>query len=621
MKSLTAKKYLRYAICIAAAILHYCCYGQQNENLTDTLTKKKYNIFQFITNAVTQSPADSLKHAGILNVNAGAPFLPYKGKIIRHIIIRELGFEKTFADTSKNYENFGAKLLNKTHRNTRDWVIGNNLFIKEKTQLNPYKVADNERHLRSLEYIQDARILVQEIADEPDSVDVLIITKDLYSITAELNDLSTSRFKAKFADVNVAGMGQKIQLTTLTEHNRSPGFGYDLLYSKNNIANTFINAAVDYSTVNSNITDHTEDETRWYLKFERPLISQYAHIAGGINFGHNQTINSYNKPDSLFYKYSYHNYDAWFGYNLGIKEHTEINKTNNRTFASIGYLQNQFTRQPEQLTDQYNFRYNDKKALLAQFTFFRQQFFKTNYIFGFGTTEDVPLGYNIALTTGFYKQADLNRTYAGIDANRYVTGNKGYFIQYFLRAGAFINKGNLQDAGVLFGGSIFTRIFLFRNLKVRQYFSSSYTKLFNRTALDPLRINTPFGLRYFNSDSAFGDRRISLHTETFFFTNYNLYGFKFAPFIFADATILSPEKQPFARSDFYSGIGGGVRTRNENLVFNTLELRFIYFPRKVEGNNSFKVTLSTNILFRYNSNYVKAPDIIQLNNDNNNNIY
>jgi len=37
---------------------------------------------------------------------------------------------------------------------------------------------------------------------------------------------------------------------------------------------------------------------------------------------------------------------------------------------------------------------------VGQFTFFRQDFYKTNYIYGFGTTEDVPQGYNVAVTFG-----------------------------------------------------------------------------------------------------------------------------------------------------------------------------------------------------------------------------
>jgi hypothetical protein len=68
-------------------------------------------------------------------------------------------------------------------------------------------------------------------------------------------------------------------------------------------------------------------------------------------------------------------------------------------------------------------------------------------------------------------------------------------------------------------------------------------------------------------------------------------------------------------------LGAGLRTRNENFVFGTIELRFIYFPRTVPGNNAFKITITTNLNFRFNSTYVTEPDIVQSNTDNNNGIY
>lgn len=596
-------------------------YGQQPNIQKDTLIRKNFNIFQFAINALSHNPEDSAKQAAILNIQSEAAYLPYSGKIIRHIIIQQFGFEKTFLDTAKSLLYKGTSILNSLHRNTKEQVIRNNLFIKENTLLNANKVADNERYLRSLEYIQDTRILVKVIEGETDSVDIVVVTKDLFSIKFELYEVATNRFKARMGDVNIAGLGQKLLLTTLLDNSRSPAFGYELLYSINNISNTFINTTVGYTTIHSNLTNNAENEHGWYINFERPLVSQYVRFAGGLNIGQHKTYNNYNTPDSLFYNYSYTIYDAWLGYNLGLKKHRQKNKTYNRTFVSARYFNNQFNQQPYQYTVPYYFRYDNKVAMLGQFTFFRQTFYKTNYIYGFGTTEDIPLGYNIALTGGMYKQRNLKRPYFGIDANRYVITNKGDFLQYFLRTGTFFNNGSLQDASLLIGTSLFSRLMFFKNLKIRQYLSISYTKQFNRLALDQLRINNTFGLRNFNSDAAFGDQRISLNTETFSFINYTLLGFKFAPFLFADASFLTPEHQSFSKASFYSGLGSGVRIRNENLVFNTIELRFIYFPRKVQGNNSFKLTLSANIHFRYNSNYIKAPDIVQLNNDDYNNIY
>jgi hypothetical protein len=104
------------------------------------------------------------------------------------------------------------------------------------------------------------------------------------------------------------------------------------------------------------------------------------------------------------------------------------------------------------------------------------------------------------------------------------------------------------------------------------------------------------------------------------FLKYKLLGFKFAPFVFADATFLTPQ-QNFSKSDAYYGIGWGVRTRNENLVFGTIEARMVYFPRNVPQNNRFKILTTINLQFRYNTTYVNKPDIVQLNVDPYNTIY
>ena len=617
MKLLAIENIIRITAVCCIILLQTSSYGQQKE---DTLKKKNHNIFQFAIKAITRGHSDSATVSTVLNTKIETPFLPYANKVIRHIIIKEYGFERTFADTSKEIHYFGTTILNNLHRNTREWAIRNNLFVKEKTKLNPYIAADNERHLRSVEYIQDARILVKEIPNEPDSIDLIVITKDLFSITAELNDANTDRFKAKISDANVRGMGQKIAFTTLIEKKRDPHFGYELLYSKNNIANTFINASVDYATIKPDLTTYAADERAWYGKLERPLVSQYSHVAGALVLGHNESNNSYLKPDSLFYKYHYNTFDGWVGYNLGVHKYFTDTKIKNRKFIGIRHFRNKFSETPYQVEGRYNFRFNDRQALLGGFTFFRQNFYETNYIYGFGTTEDIPYGYNVAFTAGWYKQADIERPYAGADANRYVYTNRGDFIQYFLRSGAFINHGKLQDASFLAGASIYSRLFLYNKVKMRQHFNFSYTQQFNRVALDPLSINNNFGLRFFRSDSVRGSQRISLYSETFIFLKYKVFGFKFAPFVFGDITLIRPEAESFSRSGAYYGLGGGVRTRNENLVFGTIELRFVYFPRKVD-QNSFKLTFSTNIRFRSTSSYVRAPDIVQVNNDYTNNIY
>jgi hypothetical protein len=613
------KQIFRSSIALLLSLFPCCVYAQITDSAKTNLPAKAKDIYQSILNNMTRTGIDSSMQANVLNINNEALFLPYQGKGIRSIIIRQLRFEKLFTDTSKVVHYPGKNLIEHLHTDTKEWVIRNNLFIKEKTALNANLVADNERYLRSLEYIYDARILVNPIRGIPDSVDLVVITKDFMSINLALHDLSTSLLNTTIGDVNFLGRAQKVQFTALFDKQRNPPFGYEILLKKNSIATTFINATIAYSKIKPDLSDGTPDEEAFYAKLERPLISQYLHMAGGLMVGMNEAHNNYHKPDTTFNRYHYNISDTWIGYNLGVRKFLFLQSVKNRQFISLRYFRQHFTEVPYQVGERLNFRFNDKQAILAQFTFFNQGFYKTNYVYGFGITEDIPFGYNIAFTTGLYKQLLLKRPYLGIDANRYIVTRNGKLMQYFLRTGTFLNNGRFQDAALLIGARAYSPILLYKSLKIRQYFSLSYTRQINRAGLDLLHINNAYGLRYFNLDSASGDQRLNLQTETFVFLLYKVLGFRFAPFVFGDVAVLTPEHKTFAKSDYYYGLGGGMRVRNENLVFGTIELRCIYFPGKSQ-QDAFKFTLSTNIRFRYNSIYVKPPDIIQLNSEDNSTI-
>jgi len=209
-----------------------------------------------------------------------------------------------------------------------------------------------------------------------------------------------------------------------------------------------------------------------------------------------------------------------------------------------------------------------------------------------------------------------------MDLNRYRVYHKGDIVQYFLRGGSFFGDGKFQDAAVLVGASGFSRALIFKNFKMRLYARFSYTRLFNRVGLEPLGINNPFGIRYFKADSVLGGQRLSLHTETItFLDRLKAFGFKFSPFAFADVAAITPERNSFKNSDWYYGLGGGLRARNENLVFRTAEFRFVYFPKTAFDMPHFLGRLTVNIQFRYNTNYVHKPEIMQLNSDFDNNIF
>ena len=68
-----------------------------------------------------------------------------------------------------------------------------------------------------------------------------------------------------------------------------------------------------------------------------------------------------------------------------------------------------------------------------------------------------------------------------------------------------------------------------------------------------------------------------------------------------------------------SGRASGLR--NENLVFNTIELRMVYFPQHTLQNISFQLLFTTGLQFRFNNTYVRQPDVVLLNTDGLNTVY
>lgn len=565
-------------------------------------------------NSIRKSAPDTLvDQAAVINAKSETPYKEFEGRTIRHIIITGLNFEQKISDSGNRIAVFGTRVLNTVHIKTKDWVIKNNLFIKEGTGLNAYKVADNERHLRTLNFIQDARLVVIPVDSTGDSVDIEVFTKDVFTISGGIGIGSTRHADVSASDANFLGMGQRLEVKALIDQDRWPKVGHGIFYGKNNIGGSFINATLGYITFNPSAADGRKEEHAYYVQLDRPLVSPYSYVTGGLFFGQKLTRNHYNRPDSQFYKYRNVAFDGWAGVNIGCERLLKNSAIRDRRFFSLRYMQSNFDEVPRQIGDAYNFTFNDIKLVLGQITFFRQDYYKTNYVYGFGVTEDIPYGYNISLIGGWTRQLQLERPYAGFKAEKYTVSQGGTFYQHFLRAGGFLNDKKIEDVSILAGSSLFTKLLTYRNMKMRQYFGVSYARIFNRLTNDWLRINNPFGLRDFNDFYLGGYQRVSLQSETSVFTNYMLLGFKFAPFVSFNASLLTPDKTAFHKSDIYTGIGGGIRTRNENLVFNTVELRGVFFPRKAEGFPAFKFTFTTNLRYRYNSNYITKPDFVYVN--------
>lgn len=572
--------------------------GIINDIKESKLTKR---ILKSITRQKSGNPVAAVK--------SEAAFMPYAGKIIRKILIRHIDFQKTVYDTTRSIKNTITRLGNKLHSTSKDWVIRDNLFIRENKALNPHKLADNERYLRDLDFLLDAKLYVIPLRESPDSVDVVVLTRDVFSLGGTINPGNPSRTRLRLYDANLAGWGQRLQFNGLIEPDRHPDFNYEFLYRKNSIAGTFVNGTIGYTQLNTGSSYGEEQEKAYYIRFDRPLVSPYTRYAGGMEVSRNWSENFFHVNDSLFRDYRYVVNDFWIGYNIGANS----NSDRSRHFLAIRGFDQHFTRVPMQEREQQRPLYNDQTFVLGSATFFKQDFYTSRFIYGFGRTEDVPYGHHISLITGWSRQRGLERPYFGLDAEKSMVSRLGEFYTIGVRAGAFRYDERMEDATVLVSGELMSRLIPRGEFLFRQSIVVDYTRVFRQRTSIPLDINDEFGLQYFRADSLHGTKRFHINSETVAFSPWQFLGFRFAPFAFCEMAMISGDHESIFSDKPYFGFGGGIRTRNENLIFGTVELRLIYYPRTTEDISSFNIRVTSNLRIKYSGTFVRAPGFVRYN--------
>ena len=550
------------------------------------------------------------------------PYKKYFGKKIRTIEISPLSFNENINDTNLVKNNLAIKIANIFHKNTKIKVVRNNLFFREGDRFLPLHVADNERYLRDLTFLQDARIIVFGSSVNEDSVDILVLTKDVFSIggkfTAgyDVNGGGLERIKTEIREDNVHGTGNAFAIKGYYEKERDPLMGYGAVLTKRNMKGSFIDWTTGFETFNTAFNTGRREELTIYTKLEKPFVSRYAQWTGAFELAYNKNNNVYKDPSfKTNQRYANHYVDLWAGYNFGYRKARKSDSEQRiRHFLAIRSLYKKFERIPQAFLDSFSNTYANINGALVSYSIYRQNFYRTNFIYGFGRNEDVPVGFSASVTGGWTNKDSRRRYYYGLDFEGNHFSAKGYFTSYKVRAGAFVSKTMLEDVNLLVSADHFTKL---RKLGSRwlnrNFVSFSYAKLLRQELNEPLILRSSFGLPYFKNGDIAADARTTVKLESVFFNLQKILGFRLAPFVFTEFSFLTPMGESLSKTNGYSAFGGGIRTRNENLIFGTMEMKAFYFPRTVADMKGFRFELSTKLRFKFNSSFVKRPDFIVTN--------
>ncbi len=500
----------------------------------------------------------------------------YTGKKIRNIEVKRLDvFGTSINNPGSQSSGKSGNILNKTHINTLEGIIRKNLLFKSGDNVSPLVLSDNERILRQLSFIDDARILVVPVSDE--EADIVVVTKDVYSLGASYNYRGFERGNLSVFEKNIFGIGHELEFDFPfdTEKSKYPGFG--LSYQIDNIKKSFINLNTFYL--------NGLGQTSYGFSFDRPLISSTTKYAGGISVTQMYTSEDFDTME-VAEPLSYNLQDYWLSRSFLFNT-----KDVKRIILGGRYYNNNIFEHPEIFSDSY-YKFQQYKIFLTSIAFSHQKYYKTNLIYGYGRTEDVPYGAMIRFTGGREFNEFKNRTYLGSDISFGKSFHKlGYFYSY-VALGGYLTAEETEQGIFAIRMNYFSNLVSAGRNKIRNFVTADYSRGFGRYSDEYLRFIPENGFTGFRNDSIRGTQRFSISLESVLFSPSNLLGFRFAYYGFADLGYLADYNEDLSDGFILSAIGIGVRVRNDNLLFNTLQIRIAFFPNKPDFSriNNFVIS-------------------------------
>ncbi len=531
-------------------------------------------------------------------VKSEAPFLPYEGFTISSIAMVKVDLlEGNVLDTTLYAETGIGKAANALHVKTRDRVLFRNLLFKPGEKVRPFTLGDNERLLRELPFIEDARIQLIPKLESDSVVDAVIVVKDRFSIIVGGSFSSVDRFSVKLGERNVGGTGKEVTMEYLVEKNEEPSSGFQLRYLDRNILGSFAQAEVVYS-------DFWEKEGIEIFT-RREFITPQTKWAGGVEIGRTSTF----KEDLVLmgdttirtpYSWSFQDFWAGWQFLLGGPD----SRKNIALFARAA--NKEFDQRPYVEIDSNKFFHNSF-LLLGGLSFSKRTFLKSSMILAFGITEDVPTGFNFEIIPGVKFGEFQTRPYLGLEFDGAANFSFGYNgIRVLI--GGFFAENRFEDGTFRVDYSYFSPLKHLRRSKLRQFFNFNYTTGLKRR--NDEKISSRDFIRGIDGDYLFGQHRLMVSLESVLFTPSYSYGFRLAPFWFFDFGWLSAETPLIQSQNVDAGLGTGIRLRNESLLFATIELRLAFYPSTPIGGDVLGFNFSVSEPRRFDVFQTAKPELV-----------
>lgn len=507
----------------------------------------------------------------------------YNGRVVKEIRVERVPvLDGNVFDTTNVELSTVGRFLNSTYSPTQEFVIRNNLKFKENDRLKPRIFSDNERLLRRLDYIEDAKIQVVPVENSMDSVVVLVVVKDRYPIgvRGRINDVNA--FQLEPYSRNFLGRGHYLGAILEYDGNTDDKFGYGAYYGIDNIGGSFVNGELQFN--------RGLDKRQFRIDLKKPFATTYTRVGGEVIYERLRekvvdrkfVIDSLYAPDQ---KYSRNLLDVWAGYSHLFPtgyEHPFLN------IAGRMYSEH-FTDRPRE-QNQYNFLFYNTVLTLASISYQQVSYIKTSKLVQYGTIEDVPTGVHASLTGGWQHTADVNRPYLGTRINYAVYFQNAGIFMSSIDMGAFRYRSALEDAVTVLRLAYASPLGELGSFELRNLLQVNYNAVHKPRYLIPVLyadyLMADKGLDGFN-----GNQNFVLNYRPVFYLKYTLAGFRFSVDPFVDQGWVKRAVYESNRWDSYTILGINFSTKNESLIFSTLHVQFAYYLNDLPDQSRFRFKL------------------------------
>jgi hypothetical protein len=498
-------------------------------------------------------------------------------KIIGNIDVRTLDvFGARATDTLHKTRNWLERATNAVHIKTKSGVVKRRyLLFEEGEKLNPDLIKDTERILRQLRAIGDARIYVkprlQLDGTCSDTVDIEVITHDIWSLIPSAKPTGINSGWMQLQERNLLGFGHNVEGELLFSAESEQKFGHRAKFESAYLGNSFSILSAEYW--------NTYERKSYNAALERQFLSPDMRWAGGIETGYRRWLARplmANDTITPTFFYSYLLTDGWGAYSFPIKNEKINNGGRSSIITAARFTNYYFIDRPEISADT-NLLYQNQTQFLLSVGLSTRKYQRDYMIYGFGRTEDIPIGRRIILTFGKSNTDLETRYYTGLEISKGIKTKKLGYVRASLALGSYLTTEKEFEQGIF--ESKFTYIsplFYLGKWRWRQFLRGRYTKGFNRFDREYNDINGNTGIWGINNEQLRGTKVGFLGTESVFFTPWRFLDFKWAFFARADIGVATFSNSA-TRSPIFQGYNIGVRIYNERLSFRTIQIRFGFY--------------------------------------------